>query len=73
VTEYLFPVGRLRLSAEVGTILGPDTGRELYVVSGREGDYALISRATPHNLEAALAAPDFPRSVTEAVQARARG
>lgn len=48
-----YPVGRLNMDAEVGTILGPDTAGELLVVSARDEAGVLVSYATVQDIEAA--------------------
>lgn len=62
-----FPVGRLNMDAEPGTILGPDTAGELLCVSARDENGVLVSYATVADIEAARAhrAEHGPRSLTE--------
>jgi hypothetical protein len=71
VSYYLHPVGRLNgIRPELGTILGPDLGGEYYVVSDHDEKGCLISRATLANMREAAEAPDFPRTIAEAVSVR---
>jgi hypothetical protein len=62
-----FPVGRLNMDAEPGTILGPDTAGELLVVSARDEAGVLVSYATIQDIEAAREhrVAHGPRSITE--------
>lgn len=62
-----YPVGRLNMDAEVGTILGPDTGGELLVVSACDEAGVLVSYAMVQDIEAARGHRLVygPRSMTE--------
>lgn len=64
------PVGRLNgVDAEPGTLLGPDsTGRQMYVVVGRDDQGVTVGYATVPDMQAAdarRADGDAPRSLAE--------
>jgi len=62
-----FPVGRLNMDAEPGTILGPDTAGEFLVVAQRDENGVLVSYATTTDTDTAQerVRRDGPASLTE--------
>lgn len=61
----LYPIGRLNgITAEVGTLLGPDAKGEILVVSAVDETGVLVSLATIPDIESAALQPE-PRSIAE--------
>lgn len=62
-----YPVGRLNMDAELGTILGPDTIGQLMVVTARDAGGVLVSYATGEDVGLAreVIRQTGPRSLAE--------